>query len=233
MMSRIAENIAQIRETIASYEKEACRAPGSVKLLAVSKTFPAQDVLEAYDHAQQIMFGENRVQELQEKVPALPDAIQWHLIGHLQSNKAAKAVELVSWIHSVDSSRLGQKIVSAAEKLQKKIKILLEVNISGEESKFGLSSYRQVEEAALAVRGSAFVELCGLMTMAPAGASEKMLHETFSGLRTMRDRLSAAAGLDLPELSMGMTSDFRIAIAEGATIVRVGTAIFGARNYAK
>ena len=232
-MSHLSDNYFRILDEVSSAAQSAGRDPSSVLLLPVSKTYPAGDAETLWKEANVKCFGENKVQELSEKVPALSPEIQWHLIGHLQSNKAAKAVELVSWIHSVDSSRLGQKIVSAAEKLQKKIKILLEVNISGEESKFGLSSYRQVEEAALAVRGSAFVELCGLMTMAPAGASEKMLHETFSGLRTMRDRLSAAAGLDLPELSMGMTSDFRIAIAEGATIVRVGTAIFGARNYAK
>ena len=232
-MSHLSDNYFRILDEVSSAAQSAGRDPSSVLLLPVSKTYPAGDAETLWKEANVKCFGENKVQELSEKVPALSPEIQWHLIGHLQSNKAAKAVELVSWIHSVDSSRLGQKIASAAEKLQKKIKILLEVNISGEESKFGLSSFRQVEEAALAVRGSAFVELCGLMTMAPAGASEKVLHETFGGLRTMRDRLSAAAGLDLPELSMGMTSDFRIAIAEGATIVRVGTAIFGARNYAK
>ena len=231
-MSHLSDNYFRILDEVSSAAQNAGRDPSSVLLLPVSKTYPAGDAETLWKEANVKCFGENKVQELSEKVPALSPEIQWHLIGHLQSNKAAKAVELVSWIHSVDSSRLGQKIVSAAEKLQKKIKILLEVNISGEESKFGLSSYRQVEEAALAVRGSAFVELCGLMTMAPAGASEKMLHETFSGLRTMRDRLSAAAGLDLPELSMGMSSDYEAAIREGSTMVRIGTAIFGGRTYA-
>lgn len=233
MASLLSERYYRILEEVASAAQSAGRDPSSVLLLPVSKTYPAADAEILWKEASVQCFGENKVQELSEKVPVLSPEIQWHLIGHLQSNKAAKAVELVSWIHSVDSPRLAQKIASAAEKLQKKVKILLEVNISGEESKFGLSSYKEVEETALAVRESTFAELCGLMTMAPAGAPEKVLHETFGGLRSMRDQLSSAVGMDLPELSMGMTSDFRIAIAEGATIVRVGTAIFGARDYSK
>ena len=228
----ISHNITQVQKVIHESCRVVGREPSEVTLISVSKTKPISMLTEAY-RAGSRDFGENKVQELSEKVPVLSPEIQWHLIGHLQSNKAAKAVELVSWIHSVDSPRLAQKIASAAEKLQKKVKILLEVNISGEESKFGLSSYKEVEETALAVRESTFAELCGLMTMAPAGAPEKVLHETFGGLRSMRDQLSSAVGMDLPELSMGMTSDFRIAIAEGATIVRVGTAIFGARDYSK
>ena len=230
-MSLLSENYFRVLEEVASAARSAGRDPGSVLLLPVSKTYPAGDVETLWKETGVTCFGENKVQELMEKVPVLSPEIQFHLIGHLQSNKAAKAVELSACIHSVDSVRLAQKIASGAEKIHKKIRILLEVNISGEESKFGLSSYQGVEETALAVRESEFVELCGLMTMAPAGAAEDVLHKTFSGLRLMRDRLSADLGKPLPELSMGMTSDFRIAVAEGATIVRVGTAIFGARNY--
>lgn len=232
-MSLLSENYQRILSEIASAAEEAGREASSVKLLPVSKTYPASDIETLCREAQVFCFGENKVQELAEKVPVLPAQIQWHLIGHLQSNKAAKAVELSSYIHSVDSLRLAQKILVAAEKLNKKIKILLEVNVSGEESKFGLHEYKDVAETALAVQESSCVELCGLMTMAPAGASEKVLHETFGGLRLLRDKLETEVGKSLPELSMGMTSDFREAIVEGATIVRVGTAIFGARDYSR
>lgn len=229
MMSRIAENIAQIRETIASYEKEGCRAPGSVKLLAVSKTFPAQDVLEAYDHAQQIMFGENRVQELQEKVPALPDAIQWHLIGHLQSNKAAKAAELADWIHSVDSEKLIRKLDAAAGDAGKKLNILLEINWTNEESKNGIRSAEEAMTLTELALNCPNLKLQGLMTMAEAGADEMRLRQTFAGVRELRNTLEQQFRIVLPELSMGMSGDYREAILEGATMVRIGTAIFGRR----
>lgn len=228
-MSRIKENIAEIRETIARYEKDAGRTAGSVKLLAVSKTFPSQDVQDAFQNAQQIMFGENRVQELLEKVPALPDSIQWHLIGHLQSNKAAKAAELADWIHSVDSEKLMLKLNAAAESYGKILNILLEINWTGEESKNGVRSEEdavRLTELALRCKN---LKLQGLMTMAEAGADEKRLRETFSGVRDLRDKLEQQFNISLPELSMGMSSDFREAILEGATVVRIGTAIFGRR----
>lgn len=228
-MSRIKENIAEIRETIARYEKDAGRTAGSVKLLAVSKTFPPQDVQDAFQNAQQIMFGENRVQELLEKVPALPDSIQWHLIGHLQSNKAAKAAELADWIHSVDSEKLMLKLNAAAESYGKILNILLEINWTGEESKHGVRSEEDaVKLTELALRCKN-LKLQGLMTMAEAGADEKRLRETFSGVRDLRDKLEQQFNISLPELSMGMSSDFREAILEGATMVRIGTAIFGRR----
>ena len=165
------------------------------------------------------------------KVPLLPPKIEWHLIGHLQSNKAAKAAEYSSWIHSVDSARLAEKIGNSAVNLNKTIRILLEINISGEASKFGLHSFEEALPAAEAVLKQPNLQLSGLMTMAEPGVSQARLRSTFAGLRNMRDKLETEFRIKLPELSMGMTSDFREAIMEGATIVRIGSAIFGGRNY--
>ena len=227
-MSAIAQNLAEVRKAVADEARKAARKDDSVRLLAVSKTFPAEDVKEAYDAGQR-MFGENRVQELETKAPLLPADIEWHLIGHLQSNKAAKAVEYASWIHSVDSEKLLERIAKAAEQRGKVMNILLEVNISGEESKFGLRDYEEIRSIASSALQMPNIRLQGLMTMAEFDATETRLHETFAGLRTMRDRLEKELDIALPELSMGMSSDYPAAIDEGATIVRIGTAIFGRR----
>ena len=227
-MNLIAEHLAEVRNQISEAARNASRSPETVKLLAVSKTFPMEDIREAFA-AGQCEFGENRVQELEGKVPsALPEMV-WHLIGHLQSNKAEKAVGLAEYIHSVDSLKLLNKINSAAEKRDKVQKILLEVNVSGEESKFGISGLdqlRKIFEHSLTLN---HIKVLGLMTMAPLGADDPILHRTFAGLREFRDRLADEFSAALPELSMGMSQDFRAAIAEGATIVRIGTAIFGGR----
>ena len=227
-MNTIREHLESVREQIAAAEIAAGRPAGSVRLLAVSKPFPAEDVAEAFVCGQ-TCFGENRVQELASKVPALPGTIEWHLIGSLQSNKAAKAAALASWIHSVDSEKLVRKISAAADSLNKTVNILFEVN-SGEENKTGFRSaddLRASLEAALALPG---IQVRGLMTMAPLGSDEAALHRVFAALRTRRDSLEQEFGVKLPELSMGMSGDFREAIAEGATIVRIGTAIFGGRR---
>ena len=231
-MNQLQENYRRVLDAVAQAASDANRKPGEVRLLAVSKTFPAEDIRTVFESGQ-IRFGENKVQELQSKVPALPPEIEWHLIGHLQSNKAAKAVEYAHWIHSVDSVKLAEKIASAAEKLNKKIKLLLEINISGEESKFGLHSFDDAAPVAEAALKCPQLELCGLMTMAEPGVSEMRLRSTFAGLRTLRDRMETEFKIPMPELSMGMTSDYREAILEGATIVRIGTAIFGGRDYSK
>ncbi len=228
-MPRIDENLALIQQQIAEAARKAGRNPEDVKLLAVSKTFPAADILEAFQ-AGQFRFGENRVQELASKVPALPDTLEWHLIGHLQSNKAAKAAEFASWIHSVDSAQLASKIGTAAKNLSRTVNVLLEVNISGEESKFGLHAFDDVKQVAEAVLTESSLRLRGLMTMAEFNAEESRIRATFAGLRAMRDRLETELRVPLPELSMGMSSDFEAAIAEGATLVRIGTAIFGGRS---
>ncbi|MBR4254624.1 MAG: YggS family pyridoxal phosphate-dependent enzyme [Lentisphaeria bacterium] len=228
-MNTIRDHLESVREQIAAAESAAGRPAGSVRLLAVSKTFPAEDVAEAFACGQ-TCFGENRVQELASKVPVLPAEIEWHLIGSLQSNKAAKAASLASWIHSVDSEKLVRKISAAADALGRTVNILFEVN-SGEENKTGFRStdaLRASLEAGLALPG---IRVRGLMTMAPLGSDEPALHRVFAALRTQRDALEREFGIELPELSMGMSGDFREAIAEGATIVRIGTAIFGGRAY--
>ncbi len=229
-MTELQEKLAEVRANIADAAKTAGRDAGSVRLLAVSKTFPAADVLEALA-AGQFEFGENRVQELETKVPVCGPETVWHLIGHLQSNKAEKAVGLAEYIHSIDSVKLLDRINAAAEKRGKRQKLLLEVNVSGEESKFGLSDYDALRKTAEHALGLANVQLLGLMTMAPLDADDAVLHATFSGLREFRDRLEREFSVRLPELSMGMSHDYSVAIAEGATIVRIGTAIFGGRNY--
>ena len=228
-MNTILDHLETVREQIAAAEAASGRPAGSVRLLAVSKTFPSEDVAEAFACGQ-TCFGENRVQELATKVPVLPGTIEWHLIGSLQSNKAAKAAALASWIHSVDSEKLVRKISAAADALGKTVNLLFEVN-SGEDNKTGFRSDDDLLaslETALALPG---VKVRGLMTMAPLGAGESELHRVFAALRTRRDALEQEFGIRLPELSMGMSGDFREAIAEGATIVRIGTAIFGGRTY--
>ncbi|MBE6372646.1 MAG: YggS family pyridoxal phosphate-dependent enzyme [Lentisphaerae bacterium] len=231
-MTDLLENYRRVLDGVKQAALEAGRDPAQVRLLAVSKTFPAEDIRTVFE-AGQLRFGENKVQELQAKVPVLPAEIEWHLIGHLQSNKAAKAAETAQWIHSVDSVHLAQKIGNAAARLGKKINILLEVNISGEESKFGLHSFEDTAPAAEAVLQFPELHLCGLMTMAEPGVPEVRLRSTFAGLRALRDRLETEFRIPLPELSMGMTSDYREAILEGSTIVRIGSAIFGGRDYSK
>lgn len=225
----IADNIMQIRAKIAEYAIASGRAADAVRLLAVSKTFPAADIAEARETASQFMFGENRVQELAEKAPVLPDDIQWHIIGHLQSNKAAKAAELAHWVHSVDSEKLLNKLQAGAEAANRTLNILLEVNWTGEESKSGIRGADEALRLAEMAVSCKNLNLRGLMTMAEFDATEARLRETFSGVRELRDRMERELGLTLPELSMGMSGDFREAILEGATIVRIGTAIFGRR----
>lgn len=230
-MAGIRDNLNIVRERIARAEELSGRPPSSVKLLAVSKTFPAEDVAEAIRCGQRD-FGENRVQELESKVPHFPagdNGPVWHLIGHLQTNKAAKAAALAHWIHSVDSVRVLEKIDRSAEQ---DIRILLELNLSGEEAKTGMAggydALRPLVEAALSAK---HLKLAGLMTMAALGADEKLARSTFAALRDLRDRAEQEYNIRLPELSMGMSSDFEHAIREGSTIVRIGTAIFGGRDY--
>ncbi len=230
-MSEISNRIALIREQIANAAVRAGRQAGEVRLLAVSKTFPSSDILDAFQHAGQFCFGENKVQELEVKVPVLPGEIEWHLIGHLQSNKAAKAAALAHWIHSVDSEKLIRKLNDAAGKNNRNLKILLEVNLSGEESKTGIRGEEDVFRLAELLMISEHLEFKGFMTMAKQDAGELRIRKTFAALRELRNRVEKEFTLSLPELSMGMSGDFEYAVAEGATIVRVGSSIFGHRDY--
>ena len=219
-MTELEQNVKKVLSTV----------NGRATVLAATKTVAPERINLIYDMGIHTI-GENRVQELETKVPVCGPETVWHLIGHLQSNKAEKAVGLAEYIHSIDSVKLLDRINAAAEKRGKRQKLLLEVNVSGEESKFGLSDYDALRKTAEHALGLANVQLLGLMTMAPLDADDAVLHATFSGLREFRDRLEREFSVRLPELSMGMSHDYSVAIAEGATIVRIGTAIFGGRNY--
>lgn len=219
----------EVRESVAVAAAKAGRSPDEVRLIAVSKTFPAADIAALYAHGHRL-FGESKIQELETKAVALPADVEWHLIGHLQSNKAAKALQYASCIHTVDGLRLLERLDRLAGESGRTADFLLELNLSGEMTKFGLAAdeARRLAAAAAACR---HLKFRGLMTMAPYEASEAELHRLFGGLRELRDLMENDCGLKLPELSMGMSGDYRIAVAEGATLVRIGTAIFGKRDY--
>ncbi len=228
-LNHVPAQLQKINERIAAAAEKAGRDPADVKLIAVSKTFPPEAVETAYTAGQR-RFGENRVQELETKTGILPQDIEWHLIGHLQGNKALKAIQNSHWIHAVDSEKLVNRLNRIAGENSAKPKILLEINVSGEESKFGIESRDAAVKLAECAARAENLDFRGLMTMAPFGASDAELHEVFSGLRKLRDRMESELSVKLPELSMGMSADFETAIAEGATMVRVGSAIFGKRD---
>lgn len=221
----IKEKLELIEERIVAACEKAGRSRSNVKLVAVSKTKPAAAVIEAAE-AGQILFGENRVQEAQAKIPLCPGHLQWHLIGHLQSNKARSAASgLFRMIHSVDSEKLIRLLDEYAAI---PLPILIQVNVSGEGSKNGCSP----DEAAALIEAAnqcSKVELHGMMTIPPFTADPEKARIHFSSLRKLRDRLQQETGTPLPELSMGMSHDFEIAIEEGSTFVRVGSDIFGSR----
>ncbi|MBP1588730.1 MAG: YggS family pyridoxal phosphate-dependent enzyme [Kiritimatiellae bacterium] len=223
----IAQNLAAVQTRIRRACEAAGRNPVSVRLLAVSKTYPPEDVTACAD-AGQLLFGENRVQEAIAKMPLCPGRLQWHLIGHLQSNKAAHAVESFDYIHSVDSLALLQRLDRLAVERGRRPTVLLEVNVSGEKSKSGMPP-DQLAATLAAVPGLQALTVAGLMTVPPIAADPEEARPYFRELRRLRDEAQAATDLALPELSMGMTHDFEVAIAEGATFVRIGTAIFGPR----
>ncbi len=226
-MSEIERQLHSVRERVAEAARRSGRDPASIRLVAVSKTHPADSVREAFDAGHRV-FGESRVQEALAKIPLLPSAAEWHFIGHLQSNKIRKALPCFSLFHGVDDVDLARQIDRIAAELGLFPKILLEVNVSGEASKFGLApdAVRSVLDEILVLPR---VQLCGLMTMAPPVEKPEDARPFFASLRTLRDDLERAGGVPLPELSMGMSGDYEAGIAEGATLVRVGSAIFGAR----
>lgn len=226
-MSDIPARLEEIHSRIAAAASRSGRDPSGVTLVAVSKTHPAETVREAYD-AGQLVFGENRVQELVAKAPLLPAAARWHLIGHLQKNKIRKVLPLTELIHGVDSLELAQDIDRIAAELGLFPKILIEVNVSGEKSKFGFSPDAARAQAA-ALLALPRVQWEGLMTIAPIVEKPEDARPFFAALRRLRDELAAETRTPLPVLSMGMSGDYETAIEEGATLVRVGTAIFGSR----
>jgi PLP dependent protein len=225
-MDDFPSRLARIHDAIASAAQKAGRDPAEIELLAVSKTQPAEAINEAM-RAGITHFGENKVQEAQGKIEELGRGV-WHLIGHLQSNKAKDAVRLFDSIDSVDRADLASEINHRADALGKIQNVLLQVNIAGESTKFGCAPDAA---RALAEVMNALPRLClrGLMTIAPYSPDPEKSRPHFAGLRELRDKIEADTGLRLPVLSMGMSGDFAGAIAEGSTCVRIGTALFGER----
>ncbi len=218
----------EVRAKIASAAEQSGRMASDVTLVAVSKTRPPEAVREAFACGQTV-FGENRVQELLAKAPECPSSIHWHLIGHLQSNKIRKVLPFCELIHGVDSLDLAKDINRIAEELGLFPKILLEVNVSAEASKFGFQPAR-LESEITALMELRRVGVEGLMTVAPYVEDPEVVRPIFRSLRALRDSCSAIANAALPILSMGMTGDYEVAIEEGATHVRIGTALFGTRT---
>jgi pyridoxal phosphate enzyme (YggS family) len=221
----IAERLTEIAERIARAERAAGRAAGSVRLVAVSKTKPASAIREAYAAGQRD-FGENYAQELADKareLAALTD-IRWHFIGHLQSNKAKLVVPIAHLVHTVDSARLAHELAKRAEEHRSPLEVLVELNVAAEARKHG-AAVGDIEPIVEAIEAEPRLRLRGLMTIPPADL--ELARRAFEGLAAVRERFGAVR---LPELSMGMSDDLEVAVACGATIVRVGTAIFGARE---
>ncbi|RPI63255.1 MAG: YggS family pyridoxal phosphate-dependent enzyme [Ignavibacteriales bacterium] len=227
----IAENLAHLRAKIEETCNRAGRKPDEVKLIAVSKYFGVDAIVEA-KNCGLTDFGENRAQELTLKFEKLGDSVVWHMIGTLQKNKVKYAVNTAELIHSVDSLELVEEINKRAEKISKVQKILLEVKTSEEETKSGLET--EIEILSLVKRCSELknIGLKGFMTMAPLTEDVNIIRKSFRDLRNLKDQINNK-GYSLTELSMGMTSDFEIAIEEGATMIRIGSAIFGDRDYSK
>jgi len=230
----ISERIARVRQRMEDAAKRAGRAPGAIALMGVTKTQPAELIREAYQAGLRL-FGENRVQEFSDKSELVGDlhGADWHLIGHLQSNKAAKAAGLFASVDSVDSLRLAEKLNEAAQKNARKLGVLIEVNVGGEEAKSGVAPVsREFEEILRAAERLEWLEIRGLMTVPPFLQNAEDVRPFFKTLRGIRDEVAKRklprVGMD--ELSMGMSHDFEIAIEEGSTCVRVGTAIFGVRH---
>jgi pyridoxal phosphate enzyme (YggS family) len=227
----IAENLKILNECIQSKCNELNRDPKKIKLIAVSKTY-AVDAINNADELGLTDFGENKAQELRDKYNILGDKVTWHFIGSLQRNKVKYVVKAASFIHSVDSISLVDEINKQAAKFGKVQKILLEVKTSFEESKSGAEGEDNLTELARHCGSLENINLIGLMTMAPFTDDEKIIRQSFSELRKLKDKLNGY-GFNLSELSMGMTNDFEIAIEEGATMLRIGSAIFGKRKYTK
>ncbi|MCU0751553.1 MAG: YggS family pyridoxal phosphate-dependent enzyme [Akkermansiaceae bacterium] len=228
-MSDIAANLTSIRTRIAAACHRAGRDIGSVELIAVSKTFPAEMIREAADAGQRV-FGESKLQEAEAKIDALPGSLHWHFIGGVQRNKVRKILPRFDVIHAIDSLRLASYTDEIARELGLFPKVFLQVNIGGEKSKGGFESGAVFDEidALLALER---LEVMGLMCIPPPGPDADASRPWFQALRDLRDELRHRTGVPLPALSMGMSDDFEVAIEEGATHVRVGSSIFGKRAY--
>lgn len=223
----IAANLERVREAIAAAADKAGRKAEDVQLIAVSKKQDAEKVRAAFD-AGQTLFGESRVQEARVKIPLLPSAVRWQFIGHLQKNKVRHALPLFELFHSIDSLDLAQQVNRIAEEDGARPRVFVEVNVAGEGSKIGFAPEKlrtEMED----LLGLARLNIDGLMCIPPLAPKAEESRPYFVMLRELRDQLESEFQLKLPELSMGMSNDYEVAIEEGATFVRVGTAIFGGR----
>jgi len=230
-MNSVSQNLERVREQSAHAAAKAGRIVEDVELVAITKTHPAEKARAAIE-AGQTLFGDSRVQEARAKIPELPSNLRWHFVGHLQKNKIRHALPLFEMIHSVHSLSLAQDINRVANEEGLHPRVLLEVNMAGEGSKVGFSSERlrdEMEELLALPR----LSILGLMTIPPLAEEAEESRKYFVQLRELRDRLQTEFRVDLAQLSMGMTQDFPVAIEEGATLVRVGTAIFGERRSRK
>ena len=231
----IAENLRRVLERIAAASHRAGRNAEKIALMAVTKTFPPERIREAYEAGQRL-FGENRVQEFAGKAGSLHDlsGAEWHMIGHLQTNKAGKAAELFSAVDSIDSLKLAEKVNVAAEKLNKKVDVLIEINVGSEEAKSGVTPDAPELQEILQAAASELrnLRIRGLMTIPPFTADPQQARPYFRKLRNLGDKIAAQnlPAVAMEVLSMGMSHDFEVAIEEGATCVRVGTGIFGERK---
>lgn len=223
----IAANLEVINARIHKAAEAIGRKPETIKLVTVTKTVSVEKIEEALACGVKAI-GENRVQEAKSKYTRLPDNLEWHLIGSLQTNKVKDVIPIFSWIHSVDRKNLADEISRQCLKAGKTIKVLVQVNISGEASKHGIDN-ETAEDLILYVSKLPGLDLRGLMTIGPLSDDENEIRRAFHGLKNLADKMNKQYNLNLQELSMGMTDDFEIAIAEGATIVRIGSGIFGAR----
>ena len=228
-MTDIASNLKILQSRVEAAADAAGRKAGEILVLAVSKTMPVELVHEAAA-AGQLHFGENRVQEARDKIPLAPEGLSWHLVGHLQSNKAKYCPDLFQWIHSIDSVQLAREVARRYRNRGKICKALVQVSVSGEEVKFGCDP-SETGEILTVLMEEEGIEPAGLMTMPPWDLDSEVARPFFNALRELRDDLvrQGFPSESLGELSMGMTGDFEVAIEEGATIVRIGTAIFGER----
>jgi hypothetical protein len=226
-MISIAENLERVREQITQAAAKAGRAVNEIELVAITKTHPAEKVREAVEAGHSV-FGESRVQEARAKIPELPSNLRWHFVGHLQKNKIRHALPLFELFHGVDSLALAQEMNRIAAEDGERPRLLLEVNVAGEGSKFGFKAETlRAEIGSLLALPRLLIE--GLMCIPPLAEEAEASRKFFVQLRELRDSLEKEFDVTFPHLSMGMTQDFSIAVEEGATLVRVGTAIFGER----
>ncbi|MDE2635097.1 MAG: YggS family pyridoxal phosphate-dependent enzyme [Chloroflexota bacterium] len=238
----VSDNIKHVQDRIADACAKAQRDPADITLVAVTKQKTAPQILEAVDAGLQHL-GENRVEEAVAKIPQVNDdandELTWHMVGHVQSRKAKHVVQQFDMVQSVDSLKLARRFSRLAGERERRLKILLEINVSGEASKYGLAGYNWYRDSAARddlwpeigeIAALPQLEVNGLMTMAPYDADEKTIRRVFADLFGLRNALANELNLSLPELSMGMTNDYPIAIEEGATMIRIGRAIFGERD---